>query len=352
MEDLPLDQQLEKLSAEEVANIYAYPTENAIRTTFDIATYTNRPFTQRLALAEHQLQVVFFDLNVLEFYYNDPRYVFDFRDYHGKIHLHAENSDSLPRDSIALRSFGIGYNNKKERVVAAFLRYLNELTPEHQQIWNAHIITDHCSINSDYKRIIQGLYPQYCSVYRAFLQEQVEINELCRLIGKPPLFRATFIEKRPTGFHAMLRPTLTNFEQFIHTLDKMLSDNINRDFFKGDIPLEDENVRKDNRIVAIPVGTLLLLERWIHKMYRRGDGVDASAELLALLKEVRKLRQKPAHQLQANEFNYKYPKDQDELLQKVCLSLTQLRLMFQSHPQAKSQYSPPEWLDSGKIVFY
>jgi len=36
-----------------------------------------------------------------------------------------------------------------------------------------------------------GLWGEYESVYNAFIQEQVEINRLCALIGKPALFRQT-----------------------------------------------------------------------------------------------------------------------------------------------------------------
>jgi hypothetical protein len=50
------------------------------------------------------------------------------------------------------------------------------------------------------------------------------------------LFRETFDEeKRPLEFATMLRPTRRQYLEFAQVLDKMLSDNVNRDFFKGDI---------------------------------------------------------------------------------------------------------------------
>ena len=43
-------------------------------------------------------------------------------------------------------------------------------------------------------------------------------------------------------------PTSNNYEQFGLTLDKLLSDNINRQFFKGDIPLEQEIIRGEGLV--------------------------------------------------------------------------------------------------------
>lgn len=132
----------------------------------------------------------------------------------------------------------------------------------------------------------------------------------------------------------------------------MLSENINRDFFRNDIPLEDQIQHDDGTVEIQRPGTLQLLERWLSKKYRTADGEDISAEVLAPLKEIRKLRQKPAHTLQENEYDRTYPQRQDEILGRACRTLTKLRLIFWSHPRVGKQYTPPDWLDSDKIVFY
>jgi len=55
-------------------------------------------------------------------------------------------------------------------------------------------------MNSDFERaMIWGLWGEYESVYNAFIQEQVEINRLCALIGKPALFRQTFEDMSALG---------------------------------------------------------------------------------------------------------------------------------------------------------
>jgi len=184
------------------------------------------------------------------------------------------------------------------------------------------------------------------------LTEQAEINKLSRLIGKPVFFRSTFDEQRPKDFIPMLRPTRKHFNEFIHLLDKMLSENINRDFFKGDIALERQ-VKHDNGTVEIQaLGTLQLFEKWLSKRYRTRNGEDVSYELATPLREVRRLRQEPAHKLREDEYDRTYPQRQDDILGNVCRALTKMRYILWSHPQAREHYSPPAWLDSDKIVFY
>ncbi len=210
--DLPVEDQLRRLKGESQDTCCAYPTKSVILDAVDISGYDDWPFTKRILMAEPQLTPVFFDLDVLEKYYRDPRYQFDFRDYGGFISItpdYNESDDVKDRDKILLESFGIGYHKSpRYRVVAAYLRYLSRLPLEHQQLWNAHIVDEPCVMNSDYDRAtVWGVWPEHHSVYRAFLIEQVELNKLATLIGKPPLFRQTYEDNRPKGFMPMLRPT-------------------------------------------------------------------------------------------------------------------------------------------------
>ena len=149
----------------------------------------------------------------------------------------------------------------------------------------------------------------------------------------------------------MLRPTLQNFQNFAHTLDKMLSENMNREFFRGDIPLENRIEANDGTVEKRQLGTITLLERWLSARYRRADGQDASREVVAPFREVRKMRQPAAHVMGRDEYDQLFANKQDELLSQVKMALTTLRLIFMSHPKARG-YSAPEWLDGNKIVFY
>jgi hypothetical protein len=265
----------------------------------------------------------------------------------------SRSADVDPRHKILLDTFGIGYDERRNRVAIVYLRYLSNLSPEHQQIWNAHVVSRPCVMNSDYERAtIYGVWSEHHSAYQAFLAELVEINKLSVLINKPSLFRDDFSTGRPLGLHPMLHPTGRNFHEFVHLLDKMLSENVDRDFFRNDIPLEEEHQRSDGKIQVVPRGTLALLKDWISTRYRDADGGDVSDEIVGPLKQIRKLRQKPAHEIQQDNFDIALPGQQDKLLVDVLQALQKLRLVLMSHPFARGKYKPPDWLDGDKIVVY
>jgi hypothetical protein len=353
---LPVEIQIEKLKDERESSICIYPSRDILRKRSELVRYDGQHYTLRLGLAEPQLSPIFFDLHVLETYFRDPRYECSFGDLQGSISVkedHYQSKKMHARDKVLLQSFGIGYDQNRNRAVVVFLRYLADLSPNHQQIWQAHEISGPCVMNSDYERsCIWGQWPEHYSVYQVFIQEQIEINKLAILIGKPALFRNTFDEhKRPIGFSPMLRPTRHYFQEFAHILDKMLSDNLNREFFKEDIPLEDKIKAEDGSVERRPLGTITMLERWLQAHYRTGDGVDVSREVLKPFREVRKARQPAAHAINVDEYDPSYAGDQDVLLGRVMRSLISLRIIFSSHPKAKG-YAPPDWLSSNKIVFY
>lgn len=352
---LPPSDQVRKLETEDPGAVCAYPSRETIVAAVDEREYDSRPYTKRLLLGEPQLTPVFFELGVLERYFRDPRYIFEFTDYYGRISIadaHYKSGTVADRDQVFLQTFGIAYNQKRERVVAVFLRYLADLTPEHQQVWRTHEVAEACRMNGDYERAsIWGQWPKYHSVYAAFLREQVEINRICQLIWGRALFKRTFEGDRPKGFSPMLRPTKRNFDEFGSIMDKMLSENISKDFFKGDIPLEDKIPTGEGSVERRPLGTLTLLQRWLQKHHRTADGADVSDEVVAPFRKIRELRQAPAHSLREDEYDLSLPKKQDELLGSATMSLTKLRLALMSHPKAKG-YKPPDWLASNNIVFY
>lgn len=336
--DLPVDKQRAKLFEEESNTICAYPTSDVIRAAVDLSVYDSQPFSQRLALVEPTLTPVFFRLEVLDRYYRDPRYRFQFGDFAGSIGItteHYESPDVAEQDKILLQQFGIGYDSRRNRVVVVFLRDLAGLSPGHQQFWHTHVVHDKCTMNSDYERaMVYGYWPEHHSVYQAFLTEQEEINKLAHLIGKPSFFRDTYEDQRPKEFSPMFRPTRRNFNGFIHLLDKMLSENINRAFFEGDIPLKLQVEHGNGTVEVKRSGTLQLLEEWLSKRYRTADGEDVSDEVVAPIRTIRKLRQKPAHKLLQDEYDPTYPRRQDEILGEACRTLTKLRYILWSHPLA------------------
>lgn len=353
--DLPPNEQVARLKKEKPSGICIYPTEKIIRTNTVISDYDNKPFTKRLLLGEPQLAPIYFEINVLDRYCSDPRYCYNFNDYSGWISVSDDyfESEQMPeKDKTLLETFGIGYDSNGNRVVVVFLRYLSDLSPEHQQIWHAQMRTDDCKMAYEYyQNEILVEWGDCISVYQAVLEELKILNKLASLIGKPPLFREVY-DKRPRGFSLLLRPTLKNYLEFIHLIDKLLSENINKDFFVGDVILDVNIQHKDGKIEVKQKGTLQLLSEWLHKTVHFSDEEPYKA-ILEPLKEVRKIRQKPAHSVIKDEYDSKYINQQEHLMEHIHNALAALCFVLSTHPLVKaSDYTLPQWIKENKVKVY
>lgn len=185
---------------------------------------------------------------------------------------------------------------------------------------------------------------------------------MCQLIGLPPLFKndfsgelATYTERtaaldEPKGFGLLLKPTKKAFLDFAHVLDKVVSENINRDFFAMQgIELNEEQTKNGQTIVTSK-GTLRLLEEWLTKRVRI-YAENGAATILAPLKEIRTLRQGPAHKFINDEFSIQYQKQKEKLILDVYISLSNIRMFFQTHPHARN-YAFPKHLKAENIVVF
>jgi hypothetical protein len=98
---------------------------------------------------------------------------------------------------------------------------------------------------------------------------------MCQLIGLPSLFRrdyltesskdfeAGFPSDEPRGFGLLMKPTKKAFLDFAHTLDKIISENINQEFFVKQGIESDEQIVRDGLARKQPKGKLRLLEEWL-----------------------------------------------------------------------------------------
>ncbi len=346
------DVQLDKLQKVDFTHICAYPSRSHLKWIVTPAEFKGKPFTLRLALGEPQLAFQAFDLTVLEFYRNDPRYDYRSDDISGEISVRSRYYRKMRlADNVLLESFGFAYNKKLRRAVAVFLRYLSGLSAEHQQIWQAKALKGKYQLHPDYARSSLGHWYERISMFDAFLEEMHNINEMCRLMGRPRLFRKEFDRyNKLRGFGFLIRPTAKEFHEFAHLLDKMLSDNINKDFFANEVQPTEEVVRKDGKVEVQQKGTVQLLDEWIGKKFSTPDSKPIE-DMIDALKLVRKLRQRPAHALDDDHFDEKFFERQRDLMIKVCGALRTLRLMFANHPRAQG-YKVSEELEKGLIWTY
>jgi hypothetical protein len=335
-----VEEQLQKLRTEKFDLSCIYPTPKHLRSVVDASVFQGRPFELCLALGEPQLLHKSFDLDVLEIYRNDPRYNYSCDDIHGHISIRSdffETGRIRESDQVLLESFGFSFDSAINIYVAAFLRYLSCLSPEHQQIWASKQIAEETVLHPDYFRTsIIGHFPERLSLYETVLLEMKTANEISAAMGRSPIFKEDFRENcRPQEFGYLLRPTLKEFNGFVHLLDKMLSENIDRDFFHDDVPFETEEERGDGKTIVRQKGTIQILGDWLAAQFKTDDPSPIT-ELLQTLRKIRELRQKPAHAIKENEFDQKYIHQQRALMKSVYRAVKILRLILHCHPAARS----------------
>jgi hypothetical protein len=348
----PKSEQLDKLGTSLLHNSCLYPTSKHLTSVVNVDNYRGKPFELCLALGEPQLTHKSFELSALEVYRNDPRYYYRYDDIEGHISVKDEYflSDSMrDSDQVLLESFGFSKDTKKNIYVAVFLRYLSMLSPEHQTIWKNKQIDIETSLHPDYYRIsILGLFPERLSLYQAVLLEIKTINEICNAIGRKPLFKNDFNDiQRPPEFGYLLRPTLHGYYEFVHLLDKMLSDNMDRDFFNNEVSFEFEETRNDGKIVVNQKNSIHILSDWLHDQFQTDDWSEIE-DMLQTFKTVRKLRQPQAHAIKENEYDPQYTRRQQELMKKVYQGLKTLRIVLDLY-QLGSDVIIDERLEKGLI---
>lgn len=310
------------------------------------------PFTRELELGSPQLDYRVFDTRVLEWYRNDPRYEYDIDEIHGRITQKAGTvgkDGAVLMDNLEFFEFGFAYDDDLNRGVAAFIRYLHDLPADQQRYIDQFKLTGDYKLHPEFYRTqILGEFPERISIYDAFLEEKHHINEMCKLMKKPPMFRGRDkAYQRPHGFGILLRPTKKEFRDFVLLLDQLLSDDLDREFFKGDIPVAEVLTKEDGTKVTQPIGTITLLQRWMTKEFKPSDPAPIE-RLFAEIRAIRKERQKPAHVADDNEFDQKYLKQQRELIEQGFDAVGTIRMALENHPLVRG-YEIPEWLREGKV---
>lgn len=348
--------QIESLGEQAPHHVCLYPRAEHLKGVVGPSLFAGEPYKRELALGAPQLSFRPFDLSVLEYYRNDPRYYYLNDDISGQIcisdeFLQSEGMDES--DKVLLQTFGFAYDEGMNRSVAVFLRYLADLSPEHQGVWRAKELTGDYGLHPDYYRpTILGEWPERISMCRAVIQELQVINDMAAAMGRGPLFRSDFRDRRnaaPREFCFLLRPTCKEFNNFVHVLDKMLSDNIDRRFFGTDISFEVETERADGRIQVQQKGTLSALDEWVRTHFHTDDWTQWD-ESIGALRRVRGLRQRPAHALDDDRFDQQFIKEQRDLLVCVYSAVRTLRLILQRHPAVqRAQVEISEWLREGRI---
>jgi hypothetical protein len=335
--DLPMQKQLEALESAD-DHFVLYPTASTLANRVDQSAYAGRPFSLRLALGAPQLDFVSFDVAVIDHYRRDPRYRFWTNDIQATLSIgdDAFESEDFPeKHKVLIQCFGFSYSAELSRAVAVFLTDLDRLTPEHQRLWEAFELEGDYKLHPDYFRAaVLGDWELKTSLREAFVEELRTINAMCEAIGWPPLFRSDYNET-PRELALLIRPTVAEFNEFVHVLDKLMSENINSDFFPARIRRETESQRGDGKIVVQQRGSIALLEDWLKTSFRTPDAGPLN-ELIATFRKIRRLRQKPAHSVNQDAYDESLFGTQRELFSEAYDAVRTIRLMLQNHPRGRA----------------
>ncbi|MBT6735227.1 hypothetical protein HOA69_02590, partial [Candidatus Woesearchaeota archaeon] len=185
-----------------------------------------------------QFELKFFELNVLDRYKQDPRYKIDEFPVSGFLSIKDEyfsDTSTNEEDKICIQSFGRAFKKKdNSEVIVTYLPYLADLSEKHQSYWESHETDEKCILDKDFfNQEFMAEFVDRVSVFNAFIQELKEINKLCSLMKEPSLFLNTFEKQKPNDFAWITKPTYKEYYQLLHLIDKLISENINKDFFKG-----------------------------------------------------------------------------------------------------------------------
>ena len=269
----PEDNQIERLNDLENELFCLYPRPAHLQKVVNRSMYANEPYKLELALGCPQLDFRSFDLSVLEYYRNAPHYMYKTDDIKGDIYYDAECMKE--HDKTMLQSFGFSYDSDQNRAVAVVLRYLARLSPEHQQIWKNKELEGDYKLHPDYYlSAFLGQFREHESIFTAFVDEIHLISQMTKAMQRPSLFHNDYGESRdirPKKLGFLIRPTLEEFNNFVHLLDKMISENINKAFFQNEVAYEAEIQRKDGKIQVQQKSTLRILDDWMRESFRTDD---------------------------------------------------------------------------------
>ena len=335
-----IDDQIEDLRKSR--SVCLYPTPEALKDVTLPEKVVGKPYDEAMARGRGTLEMAFFQFDVLEQYRNDARYKFRYWDFgvnfgvSDDVYLDTEEPE---RDKIGLWHVGFAYDlrgfdasdesSPLVRRVAVFYGDLTRLTPEHQQRWKTYEVPEAgLDPHPVWWGQQMGNWPDGLGPFGTLFAELQNLNELWQSAFDTNLFATT---DRPDDFGWILRPSQREWDEFIHNLDKVLSENIKSAALDavGAPRTGDDGQR---------IGTLVRLSKF---MIAHGVTQSAATVILKPIREVRKARQKPAHSLWTNITDKTFVHRQVALMGEINQSLTGLAFWLKSHPSNK-EWRPSE----------
>lgn len=330
-----------------------YPTKKALE---NIKIEYTSPYTKMMQSGEKQFKIIYFDIEILERYINNPKFIVIDNGYRGNIYTKDEYYDDKSIEDEYIKDYGMAYikGGIIKRAVGVFVCDLAKLSPRKQMLWHSFELLeqDECEINTGFvKNLLYGEWVTKVWIFHALLEEMKIINSQCELMGISPLFNKTFgtqYTEMPDGYRNIFLPTLKNYYDFVLVLEKMIVHNISYKTFQKSALYIASVERKDEK--NNDKGSLVMFEEWLNKNIKTSE--DLSQLIIKPLRNIRKIRQKPAHELTSNEYDISLYQKQIDLMNSTYSSVRAIRLFFSNHPLAKN-IQIQEYLITGEdIVAY
>ena len=328
-----------------------YPTATSLQgVEFD----HSMPYSSLMRKGSPQFDVIYFNIEILERYVNNPKFQILDGGYRGSIYPRDEYIEDRSIEGEYIRDYGMAYINGDtfQRAIGVFVFDLAKLTPQKQMMWKGFELEsqDGCTVNSGFvKNLILGEWVTEAWVFHAVIDEINVINDMCEAIGIPHMFNHTFSTDyygMPEGYRNILLPTRKNYHDFVLVLEKMLVHNISYKAFvsKGKNTKSIERYDEKNN----EKGTLLMLQEWLcNNTTVPGDNIQNI--IIAPLKQIRKIRQAPAHELSPNEYDIGYYTQQFELINSAYYALDGIRMLLAKNPATKD-VNIPQYLIDGTVI--
>lgn len=350
--NIPVDRQKKNISKKTNYSVL-YPTRKALES---VPLDYTKPYSVLMQKGEKQFKIIYFNIEILERYVNNPKFVIIDNGYRGNIYVKDEYIDDKTIEDEYIKDYGMAYIDSKhlERAVGVLVCDLVKLSSQKQMLWKGFELPNQkkCKISAGFvDNLIKGEWVMETWIFHALIEEMKIINKQCEHMGIPKLFNKTFgthYSEMPEGFRNIFLPTLKNYYDFVLVLEKIIVHNISYKTFQKNAPHIRSIKRKDES--DKDKGSLLMFKEWLSKNIRTQENL---ADLIIKpLKNIRYIRQKPAHELTSNEYDVTLYQKQFNLMNDTYTAIRAIRLFFASHPLAKD-VKVPEHLVCGKgIVNY
>lgn len=351
--DLDLSKEHQIENAKDLnAHICFYPTDKALQ---EIKIDYSCPYTALMQNGKAQFDIIFFDVEILERYNNNPKFLILDNGYRGCISVKAEFYNEAEENEY-IKDYGMAYidGDKLNRAIGVFVIDLANLSPRIQMLWKGFELENQesCKINAGFvENLLEGRWVTQHWIFHALLDEMRIINLQCKDMELPILFLHTYgigYGEMPEGYRCILLPTLNNFYDFVLVMEKLVVNNISIKTFQTDSQYISKVDRKDKK--GKDKGSIVMLQEWLEKNVKANFDIDKV--IIEPIKYIRRIRQVPAHVLTNNEYDLNVYEKQKELMINTYSAIRAIRILFMGHPLAKDVEIPKYLLEGNDIVFY